>query len=581
MENGLRVRRLMDRMHERLGRLYGSNADTCLRRLKLMLRRYEEQLPPSRGPASRWSQADNVLVTYGDMVRAPEERPLRTLHRFLEKRLKSVIDTVHLLPFFPYSSDDGFSVIDYRQVDPELGTWEDVQRLGADFRLMFDLVLNHCSKRSDWFRDYITGIAPARSYFIEVEPFTDLSRVVRPRPSPLLTEVETRLGTRLVWTTFSEDQIDLDFRNCDVLMEFLDILLLYAAKGAHVIRLDAIAYLWKRIGTPCIHLPETHEVVKLIRDLLELAAPDALLVTETNVPQAENVSYFGDGDEAHLVYNFSLPPLLLHALQTGSGRFLTEWAASRDAPPPGCTYLNFTASHDGIGVRPLEGLVPQDEIDELIWRVEVVGGHVSVRSNRDGSTSPYELNITYFDAMTRPGEKEDADRKVERFLTSQAIALGLRGIPAVYFHSLVATANDHDAVEALGHARAINRHKWNEAALESRLDDRTSTSARVLEVLTRMLGIRSAQPAFHPDAPEQALAMSDDVFAFVRTAVDGCQTILHLSNLTDRTVEVGGTPSPFNRTACRDLLASDRTPLPAGRVTLEPYQTRWLTIGEE
>jgi sucrose phosphorylase len=296
------------------------------------------------------------------------------------------------------------------------------------------------------------------------------------------------------------------------------------------------------------------------------------------VPHAENVSYFGDGDEAHLVYNFSLPPLLLHALQTGSGSCLTEWAVSEDPPLPGCTYLNFTASHDGIGVRPLEGLMPREEIDALARRIEAIGGHVSVKSNRDGSTSPYELNITYFDAMTRPGEEDGAGWKVERFLTSQAIALGLRGIPAVYFHSLVATANDHHAVEALGQARAINRHKWNEAALEARLDDPASISARVLRELTRMLAIRSEQPAFHPDAPQQALAMSDDVFALVRTAIDGRQTLLHLSNLTHRPVEVRGLPSPFDRTASRDLLAEDGTLFPAGRVTLEPYQTRWLTV---
>jgi len=119
-----------------------------------------------------------------------------------------------------------------------------------------------------------------------------------------------------------------------------------------IARLDAVAFLWKELGTNCLHLPETHELVKLFRDVCEIVAPRAIILTETNVPHAENVSYFGQGDEAHMVYQFSLPPLLLHAFITGNGQYLTHWASGLEPPPAGCTFFNFTASHDGVGVRP-------------------------------------------------------------------------------------------------------------------------------------------------------------------------------------------------------------------------------------
>jgi len=357
-------RRVYERIRERLGRLYGEAAlPRLMDRLQLIIGRYgvgADCLPEAAGCAP-WDQTDAVLISYGDMVCASQEAPLATLRRFLEQHVGDAISSLHLLPLFPYSSDDGFAVIDYRQIDPALGRWADLDALADDYRLMLDLVINHVSSQSRWFRAYTNGMAPERHYFIEVDPKADLSAVVRPRTSALLRSVQTPYGERHVWATFGQDQIDVDFSNPDVLFEYLDILLFYVHHGAQIIRLDAIAYLWKQLGTSCIHLPQTHEIVKLLRDLLNLVAPRVLVVTETNVPHAENISYFGNGDEAHLVYQFSLPPLLLHAMHSGNGRYLTEWAAALAPPPPGCTYFNFTASHDGIGVRPLEGLLPQSQ----------------------------------------------------------------------------------------------------------------------------------------------------------------------------------------------------------------------------
>ena len=447
---------------------------------------------------------------------------------------RSARSTIHALPFYPYSSDDGFSVIDYREVNPDLGDWEDVRQLGARFTLMFDLVLNHVSRKSAWFRAYREGDAPYRDYFHEVDPAADLSAVVRPRSLPLLTEVRRADGTAHLWATFSEDQLDLNFANPDVLFDLLDALFGYIAHGARIIRLDAVAFLWKRIGTPCIHLPETHEVVKLFRDVTDLVAPEVVLLTETNVPHEENISYFGAGDEARMVYQFSLPPLLLHALQTGDGRHLVDWLRGLAAPPAGCTWFNFTASHDGIGVRPLHGLLPDAELDAMVERVRARGGRVSTRRAGEGRDVPYELNITYYDALA---EGRDEALDVARFLCSQTVALSLQGVPAVYFQSLIGAHNDDAGFKHTGRARSLNRKKWVLAELDSLLHLAGSRERRIFDELRRRLRIRATCPAFHPDAAQAVLDAGPGCLALRRTAADGT-TVLALHNLTAKPLDV-------------------------------------------
>jgi len=564
----------MERLEDRFRRLYGTRAQRCLDRLGMLIGRYGvgTKAPRAETPAALWNERDAVLITYGDILSRGGEHPLLTLARFLNDRLHGAVSTVHILPFFPYSSDDGFSVIDYRRVNPELGRWDDLAAIGEHFDLMFDLVLNHVSRHSEWFHDYVGGIAPARDYFIEVDPGADLSAVVRPRSLPLLSAVNRGEDTRHLWTTFSEDQIDLNFANPDVLFEFLDILMLYVAKGARIIRLDAIAYLWKEIGTPCIHLPGAHEVVKVFRDLLAMVAPEVILLTETNVPHQENVSYFGDGDEAHMVYQFPLPPLLLHALQQGTARHLTAWAAGLGDPGPGRTFLNFTASHDGIGVRPLEGILSGGEFEAVCEGTERRGGRISTRKHSDGSESPYEMNITYFDALADPDGGEDP-RHTDRFLCSQTVALGLKGVPAVYFNSLVAARNDHDRVRRTGAARDINRTRWMADPLEQLLDADGSVPAQVFREYVRRLRLRAKHPAFHPAGGQRVLDLGESVFAFERTSPDGGESITCISNFTTEPVSVrleGNAPR-------HDLLTGGDLEVAGKAIRLDPYQTAWLS----
>lgn len=570
----------MDSLRQRLREWYGPPGEAWAPRFAQLA----EGLPAAESAGPLWDQGDAVLIAYGDHVRQAGQRPLRTLREFLvEQDLGSLFSTLHLLPFFPASSDDGFSVIDYRAVDPALGDWDDIRDLGHTLDLMFDLVLNHVSQQSDWFQQYRQGREPYVHYFHEVDPAADLSAVARPRSLPLLTACETSRGQRHVWTTFSADQVDLNFDEPHVLLELAAVLLEYVRRGARIIRLDAVAYVGKRLGTSCIHLPQAHAVVKFFRALLARAAPRVLLLTETNVPHAENIRYFGDGDEAHLVYQFSLPPLLLDAWLNEDAGPLVRWLVALAPAPPGTTFFNFTASHDGIGVRPLEGLVSGERFQRLIGAIRARGGRVSTRRGPGGSDLPYELNITYFDALADPASP-DLPRQVRRFLASQALMVALRGIPGVYFSSLFGAENDAQGVQQSGLARRINRHKFARGELAQTLAQPDHRHAQVLAGYRQLLATRRRQPAFHPDGPQQVCAAVPPwLVAVLRTSPDGRQRILVLVNVSDRLrswdLSTWESVEAFASRPARDLLSGRVWPS-ATRGELEPCQTLWLELAD-
>ncbi len=529
-----------------------------------------------RGEAdSLWSQQDVVLITYADQIRAPDRSPLQAHREFLlDHRLDQLIRCVHLLPFCPYTSDDGFSVVDYLAVDPEAGTWDDIAELGNSFDLMFDLVLNHASQKHKWFQRYLSGDPDYADFFIDQDPSSDLSQVVRPRSLPLLTEFESPEGVKHVWTTFSADQVDLNYGNPRVMLAMLETLVEYARRGARIIRLDAIAFLWKEVGTNCIHLPQTHAAVRLMRRVLDRVAPGTLVLTETNVPHAENISYFGNGDdEAHMVYQFSLPPLLLDAIHHGETSILSKWLETLRPPTKQTTFFNFTASHDGIGVRPLEGIVPTERIEKLAEVVRSHGGRVSTRRKPDGSDSPYELNITYLEAVADATAVSPAEH-ARRFLATQAIMLSMQGVPAVYFHSLVGSPNDQAGVESSGQNRRINRHKYDRSELEEALSRPHSLQRRVFDGYQRLLEVRRAQAAFHPSATQTVMHLQcDGLLGFLRAAESG-QRLAVIANLSNDPKWVDS--SQVDEELRYDELALERLwkddPIP-----MRPFQVRWLT----
>lgn len=517
-------------------------------------------------------QSFNLMITYPDIVQRPGEAPLATLGEFIVQHLGDAIAAVHILPFYPHSSDEGFSVMDYRQVNPEFGDWHDVAALGEDKPLMFDLVLNHASRKGTWFAHYLADADPGRDYFIEVDPREDLRAVVRPRPTPLLAEVVTARGTRHLWATFSDDQIDLNFANPTVLCEFIDIIFEYVARGARLLRLDAVAFLWKEIGTPCIHLWQTHQVIKFIRALLAYYAPGVVLITETNVPHAENISYLTDGDEAHVAYQFVLPPLVAHTLLHADAGKLTQWAASLPPLPDGCHFLNFTASHDGIGVRSVESILDDDELAALVDTARARGGFVSTRALSDGTTRPYELNITYYDLLGAVDER-DSPMHIDRFIVSQAISMALAGIPALYFHSLVGTHNDLAGVEHSGHSRSINRRRYDAGEIHYQLSI-DSHHARILTRLKRLLTVRARQPAFHPDAGQDIIDLGPSLFAVRRTCTE--QTLLAVHNVSAQSIKVPVHMLPEARVR-RNVTAGTQISGAQRTITIAPYEIAWIS----
>lgn len=523
-------------IRDHLAFLYGAEAAAALEpRLERLIR----GRGTGKGPRRSLTQSDALLITYGDQVREPGRTPLASLAGFLQDRAEQVVSGVHILPFFPYSSDDGFSVIDYRQVDPDLGGWDDVAALRGRFQLMFDAVFNHCSAKSNWFQRFLEWDSEYRHWFITVDGDPDLSQVVRPRALPLLTTFSTADGYKRVWTTFSEDQVDLNVRDPEVLLELIDTLLFYVEQGADFVRLDAIGFLWKEIGTSCIHLPQTHRVIQLLRSVLDLCAPDTVLITETNVPHQDNISYFGNGhDEAQLVYNFALPPLVLHAIATGDAGALTRWAATLEPPSPNVTFFNFLASHDGIGLNPARGLLSDADIDGLVAQVERHGGYVSYKTNPDGSESPYELNVNYFDALSDPAADEPEATQVARFLLATAIQLAMAGMPGIYFHSLFGSRGDRKGAEESGIKRRINRQKLERQPLEAELADPTSRRSQVFDGIRRLMEMRRSSEAFLPSAAQHVLDVDPRIFAVLRVSPDGQESALCVHNVTAGPVEL-------------------------------------------
>ncbi|MFT6772504.1 MAG: sucrose phosphorylase [Paracoccaceae bacterium] len=525
---------------------------------------------------SLWSEADAVLITYADSIRADGERPLATLHRFLRENVHPDINAIHILPFFPWSSDDGFSVIDYDAVDPSLGGWDDVALIGQEFRLMADLVLNHCSAKSDWFQGFLAGDPARAGWFKTAAPDDDLGAVVRPRPHPLLTRYEAANGPEHVWCTFSADQVDLNFGEPAVLLEFIAILRRYIDRGARIIRLDAVAFLWKEVGTASIHLPQTHEVVRLMRTLVDHLDVPAVLLTETNVPHAENLSYFGNQNEAHAIYNFSLPPLLLHGLLTGSSLYLRRWLMAMPPALPGCAYLNFIASHDGIGVRGAEGILPPHEVDRMIDAVQDFGGAVSMRT-RDGVEAPYEINASLWSALAGVAGQGPDGWQFDRFICCQTVMMSIEGIPAFYIHSLLATPNDREALNLTGHNRAINRRKWERGALDALLADPTSDQARVLAEIKRRVGVRRRQPAFHPNATQFTLQLGEQLLGLWRQSMDRRQSIFCVMNLTDAPQVLALNQINLIEGETWTELLTGAPVGDAEEIPLAPYQSIWVT----
>lgn len=551
-----------------LAELYGSEvADRVAVDVERLLARHPTR-PVHR---QRWDEHDAWLITYPDQFARAGEAPLATLHGVMRDVFDPWFNGLHVTPFFPSTSDEGFAVSDYLSVDKSYGTWADIEALGRGRRVAVDAVLNHLSADSAWFQGFLAGKPQYERFFRTADPEADLSAVVRPRTLPLLTRFEGADGPLWVWTTFSEDQVDLDYGTPEVLVRVLEVLLTYIERGADVLRLDAVAFLWKQEGTPSIHLPQTHAIVQFLRSCIESVEPSVLVLTETNVRHEENVSYFGSpgADEAHLVYQFPLPPLTLDALLTSDASRLSSWAAALEPPRTGTAFLNFVASHDGVGIRPAEGLLDASELDRLVAATQRAGGAITSRTLAGGETAVYELNSTWYALMAVDRSREAALR---RHLAAHAIMLALRGIPATYVHSVVAGENDRARFERTREPRALHRRRFDDvAAFRRDVTDPATRAGKAWHGLRRMLQARAATPAFHPDSAQTLLDAPPEVFAVERAAADGERARVY--------VNVSGEPAAVSvpGDGARWVpLAGSADASPGERLELAPWSSAWL-----
>lgn len=562
----------MEQLKKRLTTIYGEQqASEVWQKLQSKLENAKEKMKPIQ--KQKWNEEDIVLITYGDQFYDSEQSRLRVFQQIYNAYFKDTINMTHILPFYPYSSDDGFSVIDYKAVDQLVGSWEDVEALSSDTRLMFDFVCNHISAKSEWFQHFLAGDPYYQDFFITVPKTTDVTAVVRPRALPLLTPVTRNGETEYVWTTFSEDQVDLNFENPAVFLEMVDVLLFYFEKNAQWIRLDAVGFLWKELGTTCIHHPVTHEFIKLFRDITNIVATGAVLITETNVPHKDNISYFGDGyDEAQMVYQFPLPPLVLHAIKTGDSHYISQWADNLTLPSTETTYFNFLSSHDGIGVNPIRGIVPEPEILALIEDLQENGALVSYKKNPDGTESPYEINVVYMNALAN--KTDTMDEKIKKQLVAHSILLTFLGVPALYIHSLLGKQNDYDGVQETGRNRSINRKKLDYNTIVATLENKTTLESIVYHQLSNLMLKRKAEKAFHPNARLEVVNQSPSLFAFWRKAETDEVLVVH--NITAKSVEFQNDIG----SKLQDVLTP--TSIEQGKnIIIKPYEYHWFKKVDE
>lgn len=571
-------------MGSTLETLFPFRGEEIFHRIEQIINNHKK-LPSNRGwsvQQSSLSERDIVFITYADQIYENGYRPLVSLRRFLDKYLKDSITSVHILPFYPYSSDDGFSVIDYKSVSENLGSWEDVQSLGESFQLMLDAVINHVSIEHQWFQSFLNSDSRYENYFILEDENFDIRAVTRPRSTPLFHSFKTSSGVKRIWTTFSRDQVDLNFKNPDVVLACIDVLLFYAQQGASIIRLDAIGYIWKETRTSCLNVAQAHMLVKIFRAVLHEVYPHVRFITETNVPHEENIAYFGNGqDEAQLVYQFSLAPLVLYSFLFGNAVELTKWAEHLVFPKSDATFFNFLGSHDGIGVLPARGYLSDLQIEDMVEKVKKKGGLVSFRDTDKGKVT-YEINATWLSAIV--DLDEGLENQIKKMVTSYAIALCMRGVPGIYIHSVFGTPNDMAGYHFTGHARTVNRRRLRMTEVETALKTPSTMASKIFTQMQVLFSVRTGEPLFHPRMEQMILHLHESVFALIRSDSTQKSKVICLHNVSSLLVDVMLDVTKFGATkfsACNLVTNEQCTLEGTALITLQAYDFMWLKLTEK
>ncbi|MDC3039618.1 alpha-amylase family glycosyl hydrolase [Candidatus Pelagibacter sp.] len=519
------------------------------------------------------SEKTTLVICYGDSVYSRKKKSIKVFQNFFQKKLKNCFNTIHFLPFYPSSSDSGFAVKDHYKVDKKLGNWLDIKNISNSNSVMADMVINHSSARGLWFKNFLKKKEPGKDYFLTVDSKFNTSNVVRPRDHKLLKEIKIFKKSDYLWRTFSPDQIDLNFKNPSVLIQFIKIMLHLINNGVTIFRLDAIAYLWKENGTKCINLKQTHEIIKLLRNVIDLLNIQTKIITETNLPEKENLSYLGKNDEANWIYNFSLPPLLVHAFLFENSSYLNKWSKNLPKTKNGNCYLNFIASHDGIGIRPTEGLLNKKTLNNFLKRLRKNGSKFSYRKIHNKIKKVYEANITVFDAL----KKSDYDQKgifyLERYISAHAVMISFEGIPAIYFNSLFGTSNDEAKYIITGNNRDLNRYKWDYKNISKKLNNKNSKQSIFYREISNLLKVRRKQKAFHPNASRHNLNLGSNFFSFKRVSIDKDQTIICITNLSSKLQKTYLNKNYYGW----NNLIGPRIEIKNKLLILKPFETIWLS----
>lgn len=523
-----------------------------------------------------WSEKDVLLITYADSIIKKNQKNLITLSNFLTKYCKE-FTYVHILPFFPFSSDDGFAVEDYKKIKKEHGSWNDLNKITKSFKIMVDLVINHCSSRNRLFKNFLENKDPGKDFFISSQKkFPTSKKIVRPRSSDLSKKVLINGKDNYVWCTFGHDQVDFNFKNPSVLIYFFEIIKFYLDQNIKALRLDAVAFLWKELGTRCINLPQTHNIIRLIRLIIDNFYNKTLIITETNIPSHENLTYFGNNNEAHCIYNFSLAPLLIHAIISGNSFYLKKW--SRGMPPAqeNNSYLNFLSTHDGIGMRPVEGILPEMEVKKYFRFFKKQGGLFSYRTNK-GKKSVYEVNITLLEALKECYNGKDK-YIFARFVLAHTILFSMEGIPAIYIQNFLGSKNDNIKVKKTNSFRSINRKNWNYDSLTKIINNKSTINNKILNSIKTLIVLRKKQIAFHPNATQFTLQLGDIFFGLWRQSIDRSQSIFCISNLTNKKQKISLLDiNLISTNSWFDLLTKKKIKNIGDELFFKPYQTYWIT----
>ena len=520
------------------------------------------------------SEKTSLVICYGDNINSNQKNSIQVFQNFFKKNLKKYFNAIHFLPFYPSSSDSGFAVKDHYKIEKRIGNWSDIKKISKANHVMADIVINHSSARGLWFKNFLKKKRPGKDYFLTVNSKFNTSKVVRPRDHKLLKKIDIFGKSDFLWRTFSADQIDLDFKNPSVLLRFIKIMVHLVSNGVTIFRLDAIAYLWKKNGTNCINLKQTHEIVKLLRLISNLLNVETIIITETNLPEKENLSYFGKNDEANWIYNFSLPPLLIHAFLFENSSYLNKWSKKLPNAKFQNSYLNFIASHDGIGMRPTEGILNERSLNNFLKRLKKNGSKFSYRKVQNKSKKVYEANITVFDALKKSDTDPNGKFFLERYIAAHAIMISFEGVPAIYFNSLFGKSNDEAKYVITGNNRDINRYKWSYENITKKLNDKNSKQSIFYQNLGKLLEIKRKQKAFHPNAKRLNINLGSKIFCYERISLDKKQTIICITNLSTKLQYI---KINKNLIKYRDLLGRKIFFTLDKKIKLDPCQTIWLS----